>query len=74
MTKRRIPHLKGESISIFRESIRSEETWKHYERIFHHFLEWLHESPDSFLDRCKKHREWVTAKTRTSVSKELSHL
>ena len=62
MTKRRIPFLKGESISIFRESISSEETWKHYERLFYHFLEWVHETPDSFLERCKKDKDWVTSK------------
>ncbi len=36
-----VPHLVGESVKIFRESVRSEETWIVYQRRFVRFLQWL---------------------------------
>jgi hypothetical protein len=34
LTKRKIPHLEGESVRIFREAVRTEEIWEQYERRF----------------------------------------
>jgi integrase len=62
MTKRRIPPLQGDSVKIFREAVRSDETWKTYERRFHHFLEWLGESPDGFVKHAKQDKAWAEKK------------
>jgi integrase len=62
MTRRKLPHLEGESVKIFREAMRAEETWLQYERRFWHFLDWLGETPDSFLERSKADKNWTTVK------------
>ena len=62
MTRRKLPHLEGESVKIFREAVRAEETWLQYERRFWRFLDWLGETPDSFLERSKADKNWATVK------------
>lgn len=62
MTKRKIPHLKGQSVRLFREAVKSEETWLQYERRFWHFLDLLGEEPDSFLSHSEKDRKWAEQK------------
>jgi hypothetical protein len=62
LAKRRIPHLEGESVRIFREAVRAEETWLQYERRFWRFLDWLGETPDSFLDKSRSNKSWVESK------------
>jgi hypothetical protein len=60
--KRRIPHLEGESVRIFREAVRAEETWLQYERRFWRFLDWLGETPDSFLQETRNDKAWAESK------------
>lgn len=62
MAKRRIPHLEGESVRIFREAVRAEETWLQYERRFWRFLDWLGETPDSFLGKSLANKTWAESK------------
>ncbi|MGA3108108.1 MAG: hypothetical protein ABSD99_01405 [Candidatus Bathyarchaeia archaeon] len=62
LTKRRIPHLEGESVRIFREAVRAEETWLQYERRFWRFLDWLGETPNSFFDKSRNNKPWVESK------------
>lgn len=62
MAKRRIPHLEGESVKIFREAVRAEETWLQYERRFWRFLNWLGETPDGFLAKTRNNRPWAESK------------
>jgi integrase len=59
--KRRIPHLEGESIRLFREAVRSEETWEKYERLFWRFSNWVKLSPDQFLAKAAD-AKWTEAK------------
>ena len=61
MTRRKIPHLRGESIKILQEAVKAEETWLQYERRFWRFLRWLGENPDSFLVRSKSEKAWAEA-------------
>jgi len=57
-----LPHLEGESVKIFREAVRAEETWLQYERRFWRFLDWVGETPDSFLERSRADKNWATVK------------
>ena len=54
-----MPHLEGESVKILREAVRAEETWLQYERRFWRFLDWLGETPDSFLERARADKNWA---------------
>jgi hypothetical protein len=68
MTRRRIPHLEGESVRIFREAVRAEETWLQYERRFWRFLDWVHETPDSFLEHSRSNRVWCESRIIDYIS------
>lgn len=70
LTRRKIPHLQGESVKIFREAVKSEETWLQYERRFWHFLNWLGETPDSFLSRTKSDTTYAESKIIAYIVRE----
>jgi|SRR5208282_1501435 len=61
---RRVPHLIGNSVRIFRESVHAEETWLQYERRFVHFLQWagFENNADSFLKKAKSSSSWAESK------------
>jgi hypothetical protein len=61
---RNVPHLVGDSVKIFREAVRADETWLQYERRFVHFLQWLNfaNDADSFLAKTKSDSQWSEGK------------
>lgn len=61
---RKVPNLAGNSVAIFRESVRAEETWLQYERRFVRFLQWLgfENNADLFLERVKADNKWAESK------------
>jgi hypothetical protein len=67
---RRVPNLKGDSVAIFREAVRAEETWLQYERRFVRFLQWLgfENNADTFLEKAKRDRKWAESKVIEYVS------
>jgi len=56
--------LIGKSVKIFRESVKSEETWRQYERNLIRFLQWsgFHADADAFLEKARADNKWVEAK------------
>jgi hypothetical protein len=56
--------LVGEFVRIFRESVKSEETWRQYERNLVRFLEWsgFNANADLFLEKARADKRWVEAK------------
>ena len=67
---RKVPNLAGNSVAIFRESVRATETWLQYERRFVHFLQWLgfENNADLFLERAKADSKWAESKIIAYVS------
>jgi hypothetical protein len=61
---RKVPRLIGKSTKLFRDGVRTEESWAQYERRFIRFLQWVgcKNNADDFLQKTRADPKWAEDK------------